>query len=134
MLSCALRDVNLPPPRGRSVLRVKRIYEPPKPADGYRILVDRLWPRGVSKQKARVDLWMKEIAPSDSLRRWFGHQPSRWAEFQRRYRRELRQNAGLAGELKKLLKQHRTVTLLFSARDERRNQAVALRDFLRARK
>jgi uncharacterized protein YeaO (DUF488 family) len=134
MLSCALRDVNLSPQKARSVLRVKRIYESPGSSDGFRVLVDRLWPRGVSRQKARVDLWMKEIAPSDALRRWFGHEPSRWAEFQRRYRRELRQNAGLAGELKKLLRQHRTVTLLFSARDERRNQAVVLRDFLRERK
>lgn len=114
--------------------KVKRIYEAPVASDGYRVLVDRLWPRGLSKEKAQVDLWMKEIAPSNALRRWFGHTPERWAEFQSRYRRELRQNAQLTRLLKQLLKEHRIVTLLFSARDEEHNQAVALSAFLRARK
>jgi uncharacterized protein YeaO (DUF488 family) len=133
MLSCGLRDVNL---RGEpaAVLKIKRIYETPAPADGYRVLVDRLWPRGVSKNAARVDLWMKEIAPSDSLRKWFAHQPARWPGFQRRYRAELRALPQLTGQLKRLLKEHGTVTLLFGARDERRNQAVALRAFLRGGK
>jgi len=133
MLSCGLRDVNLLAAKGRAVLKVKRIYETPATSDGYRVLVDRLWPRGVSKQAAHVDLWMKEIAPSSDLRQWFGHDPQRWAGFQRRYRRELRQMPQLTKQLKQLIKEHRSVTLVFSARDDRRNQAVALRAFLRPR-
>jgi uncharacterized protein YeaO (DUF488 family) len=116
------------------VLKVKRIYEAPAASDGYRVLVDRLWPRGLSKERAQVDLWMKEIAPSDALRRWFGHAPARWTEFQRRYRGELRQNPQLTLQLKQILKEHRVVTLLFSAREEQHNQAMALLAFMRARK
>jgi uncharacterized protein YeaO (DUF488 family) len=134
MLSSASRDVNLLPARRRAMLKVKRVYEPAKPSDGYRILVDRIWPRGVSKKKARVDLWIKEIAPSGALRRWFGHDPKRWTGFQQRYRRELQRMPQLTGQLRQLLRQHRTVTLIFSARDERHNQAVALRAFLQPRK
>jgi uncharacterized protein YeaO (DUF488 family) len=117
-----------------AVLKVKRIYEAPAASDGCRVLVDRLWPRGISKHRAHVDLWMKDIAPSDTLRRWFGHEPARWAEFRRRYRRQLRQKPQLTWLLKQLMTEHRTVTLLFAARDERHNQAVALCAFLRARK
>jgi uncharacterized protein YeaO (DUF488 family) len=116
------------------LLKVKRIYETPAPADGYRILVDRLWPRGVSRNGAQVDLWMKEIAPSNSLRKWFAHQPARWAVFQRRYHAELRALPLLTRQLKQLSKEHGTVTLLFGARDEQHNQAVALRAFLRGGK
>lgn len=86
--------------------------------------------RGVSKEKVRIDLWMKEIAPSDALRKWFGHDPKRWEEFQRRYREELQKAIGLTSQLKQLEKQHGTLTLVFSARDEHHNQAVALRAFL----
>ena len=112
------------------MFKLKRIYEASEASDGYRILVDRIWPRGVSKEKARIDLWMKEIAPSDTLRKWFGHNPERWEEFQRRYREELRKETGLTKQLKQLETMHGTLTLLFSARDKHHNQAVALRAFL----
>jgi uncharacterized protein YeaO (DUF488 family) len=112
------------------MLKIKRIYTPPAPSDGYRVLVDRLWPRGLSKSKARVDLWMKEIGPSNALRKWFGHDPARWTAFRARYWRELRQMPQLTSEIKKLLKERRIVTLLFSARHEQHNQAVALLAFL----
>ena len=116
------------------VLQVKRIYEAPSPSDGCRILVDRVWPRGVSKERAAIVLWLKEIAPSAGLRKWFGHEPKRWPEFQKRYRQELREKSDLARKIRQLEKEKGVVTLLFSARDEERNQAVALRDFLSKRK
>ena len=112
------------------MFKLKRIYDASEASDGYRVLVDRIWPRGVSKEKARIDLWMKEIAPSDALRKWFGHDPERWEEFQRRYREELQKEIGLTSQLQELEKQHGTLTLVFSARDERHDQAVALRAFL----
>ncbi len=112
------------------MFKLKRAYDAAEPADGYRVLVDRLWPRGVSKEKAHLDLWMKEIAPSDGLRKWFGHDPKRWPEFQKRYRAELRKNSALVKQLKELEKQHRTVTLVYSAHDELHNQAIALQAFL----
>jgi uncharacterized protein YeaO (DUF488 family) len=108
------------------VLKLKRIYDEAEPSDGYRVLVDRIWPRGVSKEKAGINLWMKEIAPSDRLRKWFAHDPKRWIEFQRRYREELKANAELTKQLRELEKTHRTVTLIYSARDDRHNQAVVL--------
>jgi len=114
------------------MFKVKRIYDAPDPSDGYRVLVDRIWPRGVSKEKARIDLWMNQIAPSDALRRWFGHDPERWEEFRKRYSEELQKETALANQLKQLEKQHGTVTLVFSARDEHHNQAIALRVFLQA--
>ena len=112
------------------MLKLKRIYEAPEASDGYRVLVDRIWPRGVSKEKAQIDLWVKEIAPSDALRKWFGHDPERWEEFQRRYRKELQKDIALTNQLQQLEKQHGTLTLVYSARDEDHNQAVALRTFL----
>src|SRR5487761_205218 len=112
------------------MLKLKRIYEAPEPSDGCRILVDRVWPRGVSKERAEIALWLKEIAPSAGLRKWFGHDPKRWPEFQKRYRRELQDKTDLAARIRQLEKEHRVVTLLFGARDEERNQAVVLRDFL----
>src|SRR5580658_1119787 len=112
------------------MLKIKRIYEPPEKNDGFRVLVDRLWPRGVSKDRAHLDLWLKEIAPSDALRKWFGHDPERWTEFQRRYRAELRKLTALTKEVKQLEKKHRTITLVYSARDEQHNQAVALLSYL----
>jgi uncharacterized protein YeaO (DUF488 family) len=121
--------------RGTSgVLKIKRIYDTPKPADGYRVLVDRLWPRGISKKAARIDLWMKEIAPSHALRKWFGHDPARWTGFQRRYRAELRAVPRQVARMKTLLTEHDAVTLLFATRDEKHNQAVVLRSYLRRRK
>jgi len=124
------------PPRYNRIVvfKVKRIYEAPAPSDGYRILVDRVWPRGVSKQRAAIALWLKEIAPSAGLRKWFGHEPVRWPEFQKRYRQELRAKPNLALQIRQLEKEHHVVTLLFGARDEEHNQAVVLRDFLAARK
>ena len=112
------------------MLNVKRIYDAAEPQDGYRVLVDRIWPRGESKDKAKVDLSMKETAPSDALRKWFGHAPVRWMEFQARYRKELQKHTGLLKQMKQLEKKHGTVTLVFSARDELHNQAVALRAYL----
>jgi uncharacterized protein YeaO (DUF488 family) len=118
----------------RRVIKLKRIYQAFERSDGYRILVDRVWPRGISKERARTDLWLKEIGPSTALRKWFGHDPERWAEFQKRYRQELRAEPELITRIKNLEKEHRVVTLVFSTRDEERNQAVVLRDFLANRR
>ena len=108
---------------------IKRIYEPAAPADGTRILVDRLWPRGVSKERARLALWMKEIAPSPKLRVWFGHKPERFREFGRRYQKELARNPAV-GELRKLARRER-VTLLYGAHDRKINHAAVLQSILR---
>ena len=113
------------------MIRLKRVYLAPARADGCRVLVDRLWPRGLSKQKAAVDHWLRDIAPSTSLRKWYGHAPERWREFQRRYAAELRKQKPAVAELKALLKQHKTVTLLFSSKEERLNNAAALKAWLR---
>lgn len=111
-----------------SRVRVRRVYESPSPEDGVRVLVDRLWPRGLSKDEAAVDRWMKDVAPSTELRTWFGHDPDRWLEFRRRYTAELQQN-GAVDELRELAR-HSRVTLLFGARDVEHNDAVVLRDVL----
>ncbi len=113
-------------------VRVKRIYEDPSPEDGARILVDRLWPRGVSKTRAALDMWMREIGPSDELRKWFGHDASRWDEFVKRYAAELDGSRELVEELETRVRGGR-VTLVYSARDENHNQAVALETYLRNR-
>ncbi|HEV2212161.1 MAG TPA: DUF488 family protein [Gammaproteobacteria bacterium] len=110
---------------------LKRVYEKPAKTDGLRILVDRLWPRGLSKQKAKVEHWLRDIAPSTALRKWYGHDPARWPEFQRRYARELKAQPGALQELRALLKAHTTVTLLFSSKEEKLNNAVALKAYLR---
>jgi uncharacterized protein YeaO (DUF488 family) len=110
-------------------IRLKRVYEPAASDDGMRVLVDRLWPRGLTKEKAAIDQWMKDVAPSSDLRKWFGHDSDRWMEFKRRYKAELRQRRDLLNELRKLTRQH-TVTLLFGARDEEHNDAVVLREVL----
>lgn len=107
------------------MLRVKRVYEPAVRSDGYRILVDRLWPRGLSKERAAIDEWMKDVAPSAQLRRWFGHDPEKWAEFQRRYRRELRARVDLVRDIAERASRG-TVTLVYGARDEAHNDAVVL--------
>ena len=112
-----------------SHVQTKRAYVPPAPDDGTRILVDRLWPRGVSKQEAALDDWMKDIAPSTELRQWFGHEPSRWAEFQRRYKAELRQHAAELERLRGIAAKG-ALTLVYGARDEVHNDAVVLRDVL----
>lgn len=112
-----------------SHLRLKRAYEPASPDDGTRILVDRLWPRGVSKEKAALNEWIKEIAPSTELRQWFGHDPERWPEFQRRYRAELHQHTEELDRIRALAKKQR-VTLVYSAHDEEHNDAIVLKDVL----
>jgi uncharacterized protein YeaO (DUF488 family) len=112
-------------------VKLKRVYLKPEKSDGCRVLVDRLWPRGLSKQKAKVDHWLRDIAPSTALRRWYGHEPTRWAEFKRRYFAELKKEADAVKELKLLLKQHRTVTFLFSSKEEKLNNATALKTYLR---
>ena len=111
------------------MIRLKRAYEKPAAEDGERILVDRLWPRGLTKQKARIDLWMKGIAPSTELRKWFGHDPSKWEEFQRRYTAELKEHPDLIKELKQKAR-GATVTLIYAARDEVHNEAVVLKEFV----
>lgn len=110
-------------------IRVKRIYEPAAHEDGERYLVDRLWPRGVSKAAAHLSGWLKDVAPSDALRRWFGHDPARWDEFRRRYLAELKSRSVPLGPLRAAVARG-PVTLVYSARDEAHNQAVVLRDFL----
>ena len=110
-------------------LKIKRAYDPPATDDGLRVLVDRLWPRGLSKEKAHVDLWLKDVAPSNELRKWFAHDPAKWVEFQARYREELHgQNEALA-QLRHHAA-HGKVTLLYGARDEEHNQAVVLKKLL----
>lgn len=111
--------------------RIKRIYEPADKADGTRVLVDRLWPRGLSREDAAIDLWLKSIAPSAQLRQWFGHKPERWDEFSRRYWQEL---AGNEDDLARLRALPAPVTLLYGARDTAHNQARALLDFLQDKK
>src|ERR1700742_2164073 len=110
-------------------VRIQRVYDEPAADDGYRVLVDRLWPRGVSKQQAQLDEWLKDVAPSPELRTWFGHKPERFAEFKARYEAELRTNPAV-GELRELIKNEDTVTLLYGARDPRINHAAVLRDYL----
>lgn len=110
-------------------VQLKRAYDPPASIDGKRILIDRLWPRGISKDKAALDLWMKEIAPSTELRQWFGHDPARWQEFRNRYAHEVHANAGLLAQLRTLAQQA-PITLVYSAHDELHNDAVVLRDIL----
>lgn len=114
-------------PPGR--LRLKRVYEPAANEDGVRVLVDRLWPRGLRKEVAKVDHWMKETAPSAALRQWFGHDPERWEEFRRRYAQELRLREPDLERIRGLARGG-TVTLLFGARDEEHNDAVVLREVL----
>ena len=115
-------------------LRLKRVYEAPGEDDGVRVLVDRLWPRGLSKEKAALDVWAKEIAPSTELRKWFGHEPARWAEFQQRYAAELDANAAAVDALLAQLDDDRPVTLVYGARDTEHNGAVVLRDYFAARR
>jgi uncharacterized protein YeaO (DUF488 family) len=110
-------------------VRLKRAYEPPATEDGTRILVDRLWPRAISKEALALDEWMKDIAPSTELRRWFGHDPDRWHEFCRRYAAEVHEHQGLLEELQARARKGR-ITLVFSARDEMHNDAVALRNLI----
>ncbi|MGE0211559.1 MAG: DUF488 domain-containing protein [Parvibaculaceae bacterium] len=112
-------------------IRIKRIYDPRDSDDGRRILVDRVWPRGVDKSKAKLALWLKDVAPTSGLRKWFGHDPARWAEFRRRYREELDANPAVEDLVKAAAAE--PVTLLYGARDTEHNQAVVLAEYLRER-
>lgn len=112
-----------------SNVKLKRAYEPAAVDDGTRILIDRLWPRGISKERAAIDQWMKDIAPSTQLRKWFGHDPARWDEFRRRYAKEVRQHADLLEQLRVLARQGQ-ITLVYSAHDEKHNDAVELRELI----
>lgn len=110
-------------------IRLKRIYDPPEAGDGARVLVDRLWPRGISKERAALTAWLRDVAPSHELRRWFGHEPSRWPAFREKYRAELEQQPDALAALRDLARRG-PLTLLFAARDEAHNEAVVLREVL----
>jgi len=112
------------------MIKTKRIYESPAEENGFRILVDRLWPRGVQKEKVKIDQWLKEIAPSDELRRWFSHDPEKWEEFKKKYEKELATKQELLNQIRQAEKEEGTVTLLYSARDTKHNNAVALKTML----
>ena len=111
------------------MIKLKRVYEEPSSMDGVRVLVERLWPRGLTKKRAAIDLWLKEVAPSPELRKWFGHDPARWEQFQKRYRRELRERTDAIRQLRQKVKKG-TVTLVYAARDEEHNGAAALKKHL----
>lgn len=110
-------------------VNIKRIYDQPSADDGFRVLIDRLWPRGISKQGAKLDLWLKDIAPSTGLRQWFGHEPAKFKEFSALYQTELDDNPALAA-LKSIVKKHAKVTLLYGAKDPKTNHAVVLKSYL----
>src|SRR5574341_2678683 len=114
--------------RSRPAIRLKRVYESPTKEDGLRILVEKLWPRGFTKERAAVDVWLKEIAPSPELRRWYGHDLAKWGEFQKRYWAELTRRTEAVAELQRLLKRS-VVTFVYAARDEAHNSAAVLKQF-----
>lgn len=114
------------------MVRIKRVYEEAAKEDGYRVLVDRLWPRGMKKEQANIDAWMREVSPSDALRKSFCHDVKKWPDFQKKYRAELKKKTGLLAELRRKEKEHGTLTLLFGARDPEHNQAVVLAEALKA--
>jgi uncharacterized protein YeaO (DUF488 family) len=110
-------------------MKIKRVYEKPDKDDGFRILVDRLWPRGLTKEKAGIDIWLKDIAPSSELRKWFGHDPEKWKEFRKRYNKELKKNEEQVSLLKEQMKKG-PVTLVYGAKDEEHNEARVLKELL----
>jgi uncharacterized protein YeaO (DUF488 family) len=114
----------------REMVKIKRVYEPADATDGFRILVDRLWPRGLKKETARVDLWMKEVAPTAVLRKWFQHDTEKWAVFIKAYKSELKKS-GKPGELVEYIKKHKKVTLLYAAKDEMHNNALVLEKYIK---
>jgi uncharacterized protein YeaO (DUF488 family) len=114
-------------------IQMKRVYKPSQSSDGKRVLVDRLWPRGLTKEKAKVDLWLKDIAPSTTLRKWFGHDPAKWNDFKKRYHKELKDNKVVVSKLTELLKGG-NVTLVYGAKDEEHNDAVVLKEYLEKQK
>lgn len=114
------------------MIKLKRVYEDPSPKDGLRVLVDRLWPRGLTKERAAVDWWLKDVAPSTELRKWFAHDPAKWKQFQSRYRKELREKKDALESLRQKGQGH-TVTLVYGARDEEHNEALVLKRILERR-
>jgi uncharacterized protein YeaO (DUF488 family) len=114
-------------------IALKRVYDTPETGDGFRILVERLWPRGLSKEKARIDLWLREAGASPQLRKWFGHDPMKWEPFCRRYFAELRDKPLVVGQLQDIVRSRKKVTFVFAARDEEHNNAVALKEFMEKR-
>ncbi len=114
------------------MIRTKRVYDDAEEGDGKRVLVDRMWPRGLSKERAAVDSWLKDLAPSDELRKWFGHDPERWPEFRERYHRELEEKSDALDEIRRPGREA-TVTLLYAAKDREHNNAAALLDYLKTR-
>ena len=116
------------------MFKIKRVYDTPSKDDGFRVLVDRIWPRGLSKETARIDLWLREIAPSAGLRKWFGHDPAKWPTFKTRYEKELDSKSALIEELLTLEKNYGIVTLVYGARDTEHNNAVVLKEYLETRK
>ena len=113
------------------MIKIKRVYDPVSPGDGRRILVDRLWPRGMKKEDAAIDEWLKEIAPSNELRKWYSHDPAKWDEFRKRYKAELKGKAGIIDRLRQESKRQ-TITLLFSSKEQELNNAAALKEFIEA--
>ena len=113
------------------MIQIKRVYEPVEPGDGWRVLVERLWPRGVSKEKAHLDEWLKEIAPSTDLRKWYHHELDKWPLFQQRYRKELQENTELVQSLRQRAQQG-MLTLIYAAKDEQHNSALVLKEYLEA--
>lgn len=114
------------------MIKIKRIYEPAEKSDGYRVLVDRLWPRGLKKAEAHIDVWLKEVAPSTELRKWFDHDPEKWDSFRKKYYAELKGQPAVK-EMKQIIKEHNTVTLLYGAKNENYNHAIALAAYLRGK-
>lgn len=114
----------------KNMVKIKRIYEEPEKSDGFRILVDRLWPRGISKEKAKINLWLKDIAPSNELRKWFGHKPERWNEFKKKYTKELKENIHLIKLIQDIERHKKIITLLYGAKDQEHNQAVVLKNLI----
>jgi uncharacterized protein YeaO (DUF488 family) len=113
----------------RMPIKLRRVYEKPSPSDGKRVLIDRLWPRGLAKEQARVDEWLRDLAPSTELRKWYGHDPAKWTEFKKRYRKELDKNPSLVSKLAEECR-GRTVTFVFSSKEEKLNNAVALKEYI----
>lgn len=118
----------------KKMIRIKRVYEELGDDDGHRILIDRLWPRGISKENAHIDLWLKEIAPSTELRKWFNHDPEKWEEFKKLYRDELSEKREMVNQIKELEQKHETVTLLYSAKDTEHANAKVLLEVLEEKK
>ena len=114
------------------MIKIKRVYEKPDKNDGYRIIVDRLWPRGIKKDDAEADLWLKDIAPGNLLRKWFSHDPEKWPEFKRRYFKELDRKKELVDSIKEISRTHKQITLVYGAKDEKYNNALALKEYLAA--